>query len=508
MKHQKRNPYQTVLMNRPGRSLFDLSYEKKLTCDMGELIPISCDEVVPGDVFDISCQAVCRFQPLVAPILHEVNMYVHYFHVPYRLLWNDWEEFITGGVDNESLAVLPRWEPSTIPIPAGQLWDYLGFPMGITPDGVLPMDFPRRAYNMIYNEYYRDENLIDEEPLDNEDIKNRCWQKDYFTSALLTQQRGESPALPLSGFANVQWPDWVFIDGFVGSHETVQVRTDAPDEPYLYVDTPNGRTNLRDHFNANILNTDHLATFDIADLRQAFQLQKWMERNQRAGVRYTEFLQSHFGVSPNDARLQRPEYIGGAKTPVIVSEVLQTSATGSTGTPQGNMAGHGMAIAVQHCGRIRIEEFGLIMGIMSIMPKPSYSSQGINRQWLRETKYDFYFPDFAHLSEQPILNAEVCLRGVDADDLDVFGFQGRYDEMRTKDDQVVAGMRSTFDYWHIARQFSTALVVPLNDEFVICRPRKDIFAVPSEDGLIVSFANIIKAFRPLPVQSMPGFIDH
>ena len=231
-----------------------------------------------------------------------------------------------------------------------------------------------------------------------------------------------------------------------------------------------------------------------------------MERNARAGVRYTEFLRAHFGVSPRDERLQRPEYIGGSKAPCIISEVLQTSSTDAT-TPQGNLAGHGITVSDAYCGKYHAQEFGLIIGIMSIMPRSAYS-QGIDKQWLRKTKYDFYFPEFANLSEQAILNAEICATGTLSHNQDIFGYQGRYDEMRTKNSQIVSGMRTTFDYWHLGRQFNTGSPPVLNEAFIKCVPRKDIFAVPSEPGLIVNFANIIKAFRPLPYMAVPGLIDH
>ena len=229
-----------------------------------------------------------------------------------------------------------------------------------------------------------------------------------------------------------------------------------------------------------------------------------MERNARAGARYVEFLNSHFGVSPRDDRLQRPEYIGGSKSPIIISEVLQTSSTDVT-TPQGNMAGHAMGLSSSFCGKYSATEYGLIIGIMSVMPKPSYQ-QGIDRQWLRRTTYDFFFPEFVNLSEQAVLNAEIYASAVEEDNLDIFGYQGRYNEMRVKSNMVCSQMRDTFDYWHLGRKFDSLPV--LNDEFIECIPSKRIFAAESEPGLIVSFGNVIKAFRPLPLMPEPGLIDH
>ena len=413
----------------PARSMFDLSYEKKFTCDMGQLIPVCCEEVVPGDFFKIGNQSVIRFQPLVAPVLHEINQYVHYFFVPYRLLWDDWEDFITGGITGDLSPVIPRWTPTNNAI--GSLWDFLGFPTGVVPTGALPLDFPRRAYNFVYNEYYRDESLIDEVDETNEDILNRCWEKDYFTSSLLNQQRGTAPALPISGLTSAVWSDTPFY--WNGSNVTGNsVIGTYGDKFQTSTDIHHG--SLKKALNANTVDLSSATTFDVADLRLVFQIQKWMERNNRAGARYTEFLGAHFGVHPRDDRLQRPEYIGGSKTPVIISEVLQTSQTDAT-SPQGNLAGHGIAVSDSFCGKYKAEEFGLIIGIMSVMPRTVYQ-QGINRQWLRRTKYDFYFPEFSNLSEQAVENAEICATATESHNKGLFGYQGRYDEMRTKSSMV------------------------------------------------------------------------
>lgn len=480
---------------------------------MGQLIPVMCDEVVPGDFMKIGNQAMIRFQPLVAPILHEINMYVHYFFVPYRILWDEWEDFISGGVTGDLTPSIPLWEPtSTV---SGSLWDFMGFPTGIDPDGAYPLDFPRLAYNLIYNEYYRDETLIDEIDLHNETILNRCWEKDYLTSSLPWQQRGTAPALPISGTTSAIWTvaptaDWLGVNAdanytLAGSKMFVAPSLYHPRDANTKAVLEQNQINLTE-INNNTVDLSTATTFDIADLRLAFQIQKWMERNARAGARYTEFLKSHFGVSPRDERLQRPEYIGGSRSPVIISEVLQTSSTDAT-SPQGNLAGHGMSLSNAYCGKYHANEFGLIMGIMSVMPRSAYQN-GIDRQWLRRTKYDFYFPEFANLSEQAILNAEVCATASSVHNNGIFGYQGRYDEMRTKNNMVCSQMRDTFNYWHLGREFDTALPPVLNSSFLTCVPRKDIFAVPSEPGLIVSFGNSIKAFRPLPLTPEPGLIDH
>ena len=511
----RRNIFDSVSSVQPGRSVFDLSYDKKLTCDMGELIPVMCDEMVPGDKFDIGNQIVVRFQPLVAPILHEINAFVHYFFVPYRLLWDDWEDFITGGESGADASVLPRWNPTNTAV--GSLWDYLGFPTGIVPTDALPLDFVRSAYNRIFNEYYRDENLIAEVAETSEVILKRAWEKDYFTSSLPWQQKGTAPALPISGsiITSAVFDGNIESKLYSGNDHTNQIRAADTNISPVVIKKNAGSIAIGDELKAYTLKTSldnndvmvdlsSATTFNVSDLRLAFQIQKWMERNARAGSRYTEFLKAHFGVAPRDDRLQRPEYVGGSKSAVIVSEVLQTSKT-ETGAPQGNLAGHGLVADATYVGSYHAKEYGLMMGVMSIMPRSAYS-QGIDRQWLRRTKYDFYSPEFANLSEQAIERAEIYASAVGSENRTIFGYQGRYDEMRVKRNMVVGKMRSTFNYWHLGREFGSAPL--LNQSFIECVPSKRIFAVQTEPGLIVDVENRIKAIRPLPYASEPGLIDH
>lgn len=518
------NLFQRVQGLNPYRSAFDLSYDKKFTCDMGELVPVMCDEAVPGDIWKISNKVIVRLQPLLAPILHKVDIIVHYFFVPYRLLWDEWEDFITGGVDGELTPVLPRWTPPTGGYLKGSLWDYFGFPVGIVPTGAIPLDFPRSAYNFIFNEYYRDQTIDEEVLLTNDLLLNRRWPKDYFTSSLPFQQRGISPSIPLTGTAPVLGLGFISttFDGFTygppspgyvtdargnnqtwenkyglvnesGTSKALMLEANGPD--------PNSPPNIRADLSV-------AETFDIAQLRLAFQIQKFLERNARCGARYVEFVKAHFGNTGfRDDRAQRPEYIGGTMAPLFVSEVVQTSPTGTYAeTPIGTLAGHGIGVSDEFAASYRVPEFGLIMGIMSVVPKAAYH-QGIDRQWLRQTKYDFYFPEFQNLSEQAIIQAEIYAEeGDSVANNTIFGFQGRYDEMRVKQSQICSEMRDTFDYWHLGRDFTAAPT--LSPEFLTCIPSKRIFAVQDEDGLIVNFGNRIKAIRPLPMTAEPGLIDH
>lgn len=515
-------PFQKTRPASVRRSVFNLSYEKKMTLDFGKLYPVMCDECVPGDVWSIANQSVIRFQPLVAPMLHEINVFVHYFFVPYRLLWptneektDGWEVFITGGDDGDLTPTLPKWAPTAVTI--GTLWDYLGFPCGtsgtVPHSSRLPMTFPRDAYNMIWNEYYRDQNHMDEIDLDNEYILRRCWEKDYFTSALPWQQKGTAPALPVSGLTSAVWPGTaVDNSAFVANEDGMLfVTADSVDEELQINNTGASfnaaiaEANLLNTLNGNIVDLSSATTFDVSDMRLAFQLQRWMERNARCGSRYTEFLKAHFQAYPRDDRLQRPEYIGGTRAPIIISEVLQTSETDTS--PQGNLAGHGISVNTMSAGRYRVKEHGLIMGLISVMPRCQYASQGVNRQWLRQTKYDFFFPEFENLSEQAIEKVEIFSQGTTVD-AEIFGYQGRYDEMRTKQSMVVGEMRGSedFDYWHMSRVFSS--MPSLNSAFLECNPSRRTFAVPSEQPMVCSFGNILRAVRPLSIQAEPGLIDH
>lgn len=528
---------------KPGRSVFDLSYTKLFDCDMAQLVPVFCDEVVPGDHFTMSNEMVVRMQPMLAPILHDVYVTTHYFFVPYRLLWDDWEEFITGGKDADYVGSPPLLSAKIEALTKehkGTLLDYIGLRIPVESESDIPLTeanspvmFPVNSYNLIYNEYYRDQNLIEEVDLDNINILNRAWTKDYFTSALPWIQRGVVPALPVTTIigsdvsvgVNTNVVSSVYGSGNFNTNRGVigqfSIGTDSEGYPSNNVFMRAGSNtwpNMQYTSGLGVTSTaSSTATFDgefeaestafnVADLRLAFQISRWQERNARAGVRYTEFLHAHFGVSPRDDRLNRPEYIGGTKSPIIISEVLQTSSTDQT-SPQGNLAGHGITADSTRIGKYFVHEYGLIMGILSVLPRPSYIPQGIPRQWTRKTRFDYYFREFANLSEQAVLNQEIFVQGT-ADDAKVFGFQGRFNEMRDKQNLVANNMRDYFDFWHLSRKFANAPL--LNGSFVECNPdsTKRIFAVQDEPGLIVHYANRVKAVRPMPILGEPGYIDH
>lgn len=548
--------FSSVRGNEVGRSVFDLSHLKRFTCDMGQLIPVLFLECVPGDTMKIGCEAVTRFQPMVAPILDSVDMYVHYFFVPTRLLMDnekDWETFLTGGKDGKDNSVsLPLWKFSYFdgtsvnpnnPFSNGStsqkysLWDYFGLPLGANNSESYNISianhvscFPQRCYNLVWNEFYRDENLCDEASLNNSTILYRAWKKDYFTSALPWQQRGVSPALPISGVVPINLTSLVLGNPTVGIADNTNLaslrasRSGSTGDFNLFVNSSLGKSGDINELGGSVVshngtvNLDSATTFDVAVLREAFQIQRWLELNARAGVRYTEFLNAHFGIAPRDEVLQRPEYLGGTKSEIVVSEVLQTSSTiqpspdgKEKGSPQGNLAGHGLGAMSDFICSYTVKEFGYIIGIASWMPKPSYQ-QGVNRIFSRRTKYDFYFPEFAHLSEQAVTKGEIYATGNEVHDNSIFGYQSAYAEMRYMPSINCSDMRDTYSYWHLGRIFNSD--PSLNSGFLTTNSkfsggiRKDIFAVQNEPGLLVNFANAVEAIRPLPVYGTPGFIDH
>lgn len=522
-------PFQHVEMFRPRRSVFNLDEFRILDADMGILYPVYIKKMVPGDSFRLSHEVVARMNPSVAPLMHEVNVFLHAYFCPLRPMWpkpiydNDppqapepgsWEDFMTGGPDGLLEPLKPKWQPMS---PAfrtvGTLWDYMGMPVDVDPVGAYPDAWPKRAYNWVWNEYYRDQTYMDPVDLDDELLKRRCWEKDYFTTALPWQQRGQAPALPITGVTNAE-----FLGAIISGSNNVPTNYggyfSSLSNGTLVNHVPSGSgltptvEQIRSWFDNNRIDLSNASTFDVNDLRLAFQTQKFLERNARSGARYTEFLRAHWGVSPRDDRLQRPEYVGGARMPIVFSEVLQTSSTDTT-SPQGNLAGHGMALDRGRIGSYFAQEFGVLIVIMSIMPRPVYQ-QGIDREWLGETRYDELLPEFVNLSEQPIYNAEIFATGVESENKGVFGFQGRFDEYRIGRNRVVGRLRSgvsdSLAFWHVARYFQNRPA--LNAEFLQCDPRKDWLAVPTQPAFIMTVGIGNRAVRPLPVVGTPGLIDH
>ncbi|QCS36939.1 major capsid protein [Tortoise microvirus 30] len=499
------------------RSAMNLNYRKIFNTDMGVLYPIQADVVLPSDIWKMTHDIVIRLQPLIAPILHEINVFTHTFFIPLRLIDENFENALTGGVLGDQDAVFEKWDLTNNEGDAEAkhtLWDALAFPIVNNIKGPWPVAWPRNAYNLIYNEFYRDQNLQAEIPKTSNQLLKRAWNKDYFTSALPTPQRGPSLALPISGqtFANYQnMTALYFMATQPPAGNSSIIMTPSPNTIIpAYSQSLTGSTDtqkLKDALSQNIVDLSVASTFDVNDLRAVVQLQKWKERNMRAGVRLNEFLMARWSCAPRDDRLQRPEYIGGTKSPVIISEVLQTSESQST--PQGTMAGHGLSANISGIKKYRVQEPGIIMTLMSIMPKSTYQ-QGIDRQWLMETRYDFPFPEFTHLGEREILRTELMTTDNEYTNKQIWGFRGIFDEHRSKLDRVCGDMRDTYKYWHLGRIFNTQ--PNLNSSFIQMNGAdptyRRIFAVQNEPGFICHIANRITALRPLPIIAEPGLMDH
>ena len=523
----------------PKKSFFKLAHEVKFDCSFNEIIPVMRMECVPGDYISLSVNAVCRFNPMLSPILQAINVSFFSFFVPIRILDENWEEIISGGQVNNTSLVPPVWSDaelnsSTNPVIAKYtLWDYFGLPLvptGSIVQSVPVVKYPWYAYNMIWNEYFRDENLQSEElglvrALDDNTVALRSWRKDYFTSALPFQQRGDAPAISLSGASSAVWANAPSVSVSqidpIGSIPSTSIKLRILQETYegslggSYPNTSNayygpasltGLSNLS-AINANTVSAAGFGTFDVNDFRVMFQTQKWQERNARAGVRYTELLRSHFGIAPSDARLQRPQYVGGATFPVMISEVLQTSSTDST-SPQGHLAGHGLVAGRDKLGSIKVTEYGYLLTLMAVSVKPQYQD-GINRMFMRSSRYDYYWPEFAHLSEQGIFEGELYWRG-NADDKGIFGYTGRYNELRYMPSYVCGNMRDTYDYWHMGRKFANA--PELNADFIATDGMDNTFmrcfAVTDKKPMIWTVGNVVNASRPLPYLAEPGLVDH
>ena len=644
----------------PRRSIFKRNREKKFDCDMGYLLPIEIQTMYPGDKVRLNMASLIRTNPLVCPPMTSINVYCQAYFVAYRALDENFEDFITGGVDGDNNYTLPTMTP-TIPKKGDSTvegvdyptlhstWDYLGFPMHMfnkeknisdvtqifkdvdDKNYVSIMKYPFMAIDNIWNEFYRNENLEDEIELGSSAFRlpNKIhWRRDYFTQSLPFQQRGPAPAIPLTGNAPVFFPpnftDYSSIpvsayvsptaisdpqslnfssSSWVNSFPTSSISSPNPlrfpldfslvnktESEVSGIINPSGYVRgvtkvLNEDgtttFSGEIFqrevsggNTDPLsfsivnrylmnqygilpstyksATFDppgdnsgwqkfsvtlsyddkynyvnmpyadlskvasasVPDLRLAFQASLWMERNARAGVRYSEFIQAHFGTHPTDERLNRPEYIGGCKFPILTNEVLQTSETTET-SPQGNLAGRGIGTAGGYIGSYSAKEFGVLVVMMYIKPSSEYSSQGIERQWQSRSKFDFYTPEFAHLSMQGITNSELYLEyrsdflGDKSINNSIFGYTGRYDDLRYNQSQVCGNLRpdvGNLSHWTLSRSFDSTPT--LTQSFIECNPDKRIFAVQNEPEFICD-VNIGETWlRPLPKSSEPGYIDH
>ena len=496
------------------RSSFKIQKTHKTTFDAGFLVPVYVDEVLPGDTFNLKMTAFARLATPLFPIMDNMHIDSFFFFVPNRLVWDNWQRFM-GEQDNptDSISyVVPQQVSPAGGYAVGSLQDYMGLPtVGQVGAGntVSHCAFFTRAYNLIWNDWFRDENLQisavvntgdgpDPTPSTNYTLLRRGKRHDYFTSALPWPQKGASVSLPLGTTAPLRAASGMAaavpynIVKEAGTNNIFAAGTIYP----LFAD----------------LSSATAAT--INQLRQSFQIQKLLERDARGGTRYTEIIRSHFGVISPDARLQRPEYLGGGSSPVNVNPIAQTSGTGASGTtaPLGNLAAMGTALAHGHGFTQSFTEHGVIIGLVSVRADLTYQ-QGLRKMWNRSTRYDFYFPAFAMLGEQAVLNREIYCDG-SSNDANVFGYQERWAEYRYNPSQISGLFKSTsagtIDPWHLAQKFTS--LPTLNSTFIQDTPPVSrIVAVGAgangQQFLLDTFFDI-KAARPLPMYSVPGLIDH
>lgn len=537
------------------RSVFDRSFTTKTAFNSGYLIPVFFDEVLPGDTFDVNASFFTRLATPVVPIMDNLWLDSFFFFVPYRLVWDHWTN-MHGERKNPQDSVDYICPTVTAPdggFGFGSIYDYLGIP----PDKKLTVNaLPLRACNLIFNEWFRDENLQnsltvntgdENDPPSTYSLFRRGKRHDYFTSCLPWPQKGDSVEVSLGGTAPVSISstasdkktvtnsivssgDLRFKDGSI-KNQNIPTHTVA-----FGINQGNNLVNGHAAANgfysaaysgglASSWSTDSLSAFadlstaspiTINSLRYAFQLQKLLERDARGGTRYTELLQSHFGVTNPDLRLQRPEYLGGSSTRITINPVQQTSSTNDK-TPQGNLAAYGVGSDVFHGFNRSFTEYGCIIGFVSVRADLTYQ-QGLNRAWFRKSRFDFYYPVFSHLGEQTVLNKEIFAQGPSVKDPagnvvdeQVFGYQERYAEYRYKPSMITGLMRSTapqtLDVWHLSQKFES--LPKLNAEFIQDQPPVNrVVAVQNEPQFIFDAYFKMKCARPMPVYSVPSLVDH
>lgn len=491
-----KNVFNSVLVRKPQTSTFDLGHSHLLTTQMGILTPSLLLECYPGDKWKISTETFIRFAPLVAPVMHKINVFQHYFFVPNRIIWPNWDKFWTGN-DGKPNPPSPPYIRYSGPdfnhtFATSSLGDYYGLPTGtpVNLEEAKISALPFAGYQAIYNEYYRDQNLVAAVPYALTDgvignsasvvmttLRKRAWMHDYFTASLPFAQKGAAVTIPLNAQSYVPVKRHTAA---VSPPPTAAWGNTSPASTQTHVsNSPDGGAGIEGQLFVD--GSDIVGQSTINDLRRAYRLQEFLEKIARGGSRAVESLLVRFGVRSPDARLDRPEFLGGSIQPVIISEVLQTSET--DGTPLASMGGHAISASSGKLIRYTCLEHGYIHGIMSIMPLTTYQ-QGIHRSWSRRTYLDYMDPTFAHIGEQEVLNKELYVDSVwDSTSLGnngTFGYVPRYSELRYMNNRVSGEFKGSLAFWTLSRIFSARPA--LNQTFIECTPRTDIFAVSAANN--------------------------
>lgn len=519
------------------RSAFDRSFGHKTTLDSGYLVPVLIDEALPGDTFNVDMTAFARMATPVFPIMDNMYMESFFFAVPLRLLWSNFQRFM-GEQPNPGDStdfLVPTISSAAGGFVSGSIYDYMGLPVAgstVDPTGVITVSsLPLRAYNLIYNEWFRDQNMqnsVTVRKTDSGDVVGdytllrRGKRHDYFTSALPWAQKGDPVGIGLTGQFDVISNDG--IDGGTGiptfKNSVGSARSSSLDftngtwgTNYTGVGTaPDATGPVKWDTTSLLVDLEDQQAVTINALRQAIQLQKMYEKDARGGTRYTEIIYSHYNVQSPDARMQRPEYLGGGSSPIIVTPIAQTSST-DTETPQGNLAAMATVSLRNHGFTKSFTEHCVIIGLVNVRADLTYQ-QGIERQWLRRTRNDFYWPSFATIGEQAITQKEIYATGIagtDAGEDDhVFGYQERYAEYRYKPSLITGKFRSTIDdpldSWHLAQEFSSA--PELNSTFIVENPpMARVKAVSTQPDFIFDSIIKMKCVRPMPLYGVPGNMD-
>jgi len=530
----------TPVLNIPSNT-FDLSHDVKLTCDQGYIVPVSCVEAIPGDRFNYSNKTFVRLAPMVAPVMHKMDVTTITGFVPYRLIWENFQKFMAEPVPTERTPVPPHF--SDVAIKVGSLGDYLGLPTDEVYDeqtGGVRKQYntlewvsaaPYAAYQKFFNDWFRDENLYNNgEEVDymlNDGVnsfakfdvlRKRAWRHDYFTSSLPFAQKGEAVEIPIANFTDVrvkyspngEQPVFRTVDGSVFQDtftDNLKVYTPAASATYGYPVSATGKSATFDPNGTLLAETSKLsnaAAVTVNTLRWAEKLQVFLEKNARGGTRYTEIVRQHFGVRSSDARLQRAEFLGFSVNPVTISEVLQTSETQDQ-TPLGEMAGHGISYGGAKHVNYFAEEHGFFVTFLNIRPRTAYM-QGINRMWSRKSPLDYAWPTFAQLGEQEVKNQELYVEDYKNPNLneETFGYLPRYAEYRYQSDRVAGEMRTSYAHWHLARIFPE--LPKLSEDFISCTPSKRIFAINTagSNPFILHINHAISVRRTLPKYGIPA----